>query len=396
MGEGRVAGSRLAAILAADVAGDSRLTRAYEEGAIVGLRTQRYQLNGPELINNKTAQTFARASRQGDRMRRRQFMAGLFVAGATIKRAQAQQVGRVYRLALVSPSTPVSALKDLLHDLLVRLNELGYVEGRNLEVALYSADGHPDRFAAVAREAVNGKPDAIYATVSDLVLQLKAATKTIPIVGATGDPVGFHIVDSLARPGGNVTGVSIDAGPELESKKLELLIDIVPGASRIGILQPRSGGLSPGEVSLRKAAEQRGVSLLPPRLEAPAGDAEYRQFFADMKEEHADALDVTPYPFNLAHGELIVALARQYRLPALYAYREQILQGGLMAYAFPRTDLYRHAAEQIDMIFKGTNPGDIPIYQARKWNLIINLRTAKALGLTIPLSVLASADEVIE
>jgi putative tryptophan/tyrosine transport system substrate-binding protein len=329
-------------------------------------------------------------------MRRRDVIAGLLCVVAAVPRSQAQQAGRVYRLALVSPSTPVSTLKDLFHDLLVRLNELGCVEGRNLEVELYSAEGHSERFADVAREAVKDKPDAICASVSDLVLQLKAATRTIPIVGATGDPVGFHIVDSLARPGGNVTGVSIDAGPEIETKKLELLTEVVPGASKIGILQPRAAGLSPGEVYLRKAAEQRGISLLAPRLETPAGDDEYRRFFAAMKEEHADAVYVTPYPFNLAHGELIVSFSMEYRLPALYAYREQVLQGGLMAYAFPRTDLYRHAAEQIDLIFKGANPGDIPIYQASKWNLIINLRAAKALGLTIPVSVLASADEVVE
>jgi putative ABC transport system substrate-binding protein len=228
-------------------------------------------------------------------------------------------------------------------------------------------------------------------------MAFKAATTTIPIVALVGDPVASGLVSSLAHPDGNITGVSIDAGIETYGKRLEILREMVPSVSRVAFLAPRVywqqhwfGG------QMREAADRLGITLLGPPLEMPVNGPEVQRVMAAMAQQGADAIVVSEVPENVPWRQLIVEEAAKYRLPAIYAERDYVDLGGLMAYAEDYADLFRHAAMQIDQILQGAKPADVPIYQSLGWKMIINLKTAKALGIEIPGSILTRADEVIE
>jgi putative ABC transport system substrate-binding protein len=313
--------------------------------------------------------------------------------------AQAQQTGKVYRIAIVHPSFPVVDLTETVPIPVFRgcfeeLRRLGIVEGENLVAERFSAEGRTERHPDLVREVVRRNPEVILVVGSSLVLALKAATRTIPIVLIGGDPVADGIVPSLARPGGNITGVSVDAGPGISGKRLELLREGIPRASRIGLLGSRVSWEAP--YSMYEEARRLGISLLGPPLNTPVQEAEYRRVFIAMAQQSAEALIVDSETDNVANRRLIVELAEKFRLPAIYPFRPFVDIGGLMAYASDVRDLGRHAAVQIDLILRGRKPGEIPIYRSTKFELIINLKTAKMLGLTIPPSLLARADEVIE
>jgi putative ABC transport system substrate-binding protein len=228
-----------------------------------------------------------------------------------------------------------------------------------------------------------------------LVQPLKAATATIPIVGSMADPVGLGLVASLAHPGGNMTGISIDTGPEIETKRLELLKEASPRVSRVGLLSRPLPG-SPYVKARQEAAQSLGILLVGPWPEGTIQEAEYRRVFEAMVQEHADALYVGSDPENTPNRRLIVELAEKNRLPAIYPYREYVEAGGLMAYAVDLVDLFTRLAGYIDQILKGASPGDIPIYQAAKFEFLINMKAAKAIGLTLPPALVLGADEVIE
>jgi putative tryptophan/tyrosine transport system substrate-binding protein len=330
-------------------------------------------------------------------MRRREFIAGLVVT-ATMRRAQAQQPAKVYRLAFVSVS-PVTEMTEAggvpaYRALYEELRRLGYVEGQNLLVERYSDDGHTERLAELARDVVRREPNLILGVGAPIALAFKAATATIPIVGITGDPIRQGIVASLARPDGNITGASVDPGLEIWGKRLELLREASPKVSKVGVV-----GTLQAEVvyrATREAVQSAGLYPVGPPIDAPLSAAEYRRFFTAMAQEGADALIVHDHIANWTNRQLIIELANENRLPAIYPWQEVVRLGGLMAYGIDLADLGRRAADQIDQIFKGTKPGEMPYYQPTTFKLSINLKTAKTLGLTIPLSLLASADEVIE
>jgi putative ABC transport system substrate-binding protein len=333
-------------------------------------------------------------------MRRRELIAGLLLA-ATTGRAQAQQSAKVYHIAIVHPSAPVAELTETgtarFVALFKELRRLGYVEGQNILVERYSGAGRTQHYSELASEVVRKKPDLIFTNTSRMVQNFKAATATIPIVGLMADPVPMGIVDSLARPGGNITGVCVDAGLEIQGKRLELLREAVPGISRVGFLASRDVWENPlGIAALRPAAERMGVSIIGPPLEGTLEEAEYRRVFDAMIEGHPDAVIVSDQTENSSNARLIVELAAKSRLPTIYPYREQVEAGGLMAYATDLSDLYRRAAGYVDQILKGAKPGEIPIYLAVKFELIVNVKAAKAIGLTIPPSLLLRANEVIE
>jgi putative ABC transport system substrate-binding protein len=229
-----------------------------------------------------------------------------------------------------------------------------------------------------------------------LVLNFKAATATIPIVGTMGDPVVYGIVPSLARPGGNITGASVDAGLEISGKRIELLREAIPRVSRVGFLATRWMWDQPYGSAIQEAAKRISISLLGPPLDAPYQEGEYRRVLAAMAQEGVDALIVTHQPENFTNRRLIVELAAEGKLPAMYGNRDFVEIGGLMAYGFDPADLGRRAADQIDQVLRGTQPAEIPIYQPTKFELSINLNTAKTLGIEVPPSLLARADEVIE
>jgi putative tryptophan/tyrosine transport system substrate-binding protein len=337
-------------------------------------------------------------------VKRREFIAGLLVA-ATTASAEAQQTGKVYRIAIVAPATPVAEIGENNRNPYIarayraffdELRRLGYVEGQNLVVARYSGEGRPDHFRALAVDVVGHKPDVVWAIGPQLLLAFKATTTTIPVVALTDDPLGYGSVTSLARPGGNITGVNADPSIEGWAKPLELLKEVIPRLSRVGFLVTRAVLGSRGAAVVREVSEKLGISLVPAPLDSPMDEAAFRRAFAMMAQEGVEAVYVTPGAETDANLRLIVDLAEKGRLPAVYGFRGAAEIGGLMAASYDLLELVRHNAVQIDQILKGANPGDIPFYQGTKFPLIINLKTAKALGITIPPSLLARADEVIE
>jgi putative tryptophan/tyrosine transport system substrate-binding protein len=328
-------------------------------------------------------------------MRRREFIAGLLVA-AGMPRAQAQQPAKVYRIAMVSPAMPVAVMRDATTNHVLRafsgeLRRLGYVEGKNLVVEMYSAEGHTERYPELARNVVQTKPDVIVPATNALARALGQATTTIPIVASLGDPLADGLVASLARPGGNITGLSTDAGNELVGKLLELLREAVPSAFKVAYLRTRPEGRK-----LSEEAQRVGVSLIGPPLQEPIQEPEYRRVFEAMEQDRAEALIVSSIAQNYAYRRLIVELAEKHRLPAIYPYRDFVELGGLMAYAVDLDGLYVRMADQIDQVFKGAKPGEMPIEQPIKFQLLINLKAAKTLAVTVPPSLVLRADEVIE
>jgi putative ABC transport system substrate-binding protein len=278
------------------------------------------------------------------------------------------------------------------------LRRLGYFEGQNLIVERYSAEGHRDRLAQLAEDVVRSKPDLIVTAGGPSARALKSATATIPIVASVGDPVVYGIAASVAHPGGNITGVSPDAGLETWGKRLALLKEIIPTLSKAGFLASRSQWEFPqgGGEATRGVARKLGIELVGAAVDEPMHDADYRRAFAAMSQDRVQALVVRDEPENLTNRRVIVELAEAARLPAIYPFRDHFDLGGLIAYAVDFLDLWRHLAQQVDQILKGTKPGEIPFFLATKFELRINLKAAKALGLTIPPSILAVADEVIE
>ncbi|HMH62032.1 MAG TPA: ABC transporter substrate-binding protein, partial [Bradyrhizobium sp.] len=275
------------------------------------------------------------------------------------------------------------------------LSRLGYVEGQNLGVERYSGDGRTERYAELARNVVNTHPDLILAVGARLSLDFKMATTTIPIVTMIIDPIAMGLVASIARPGGNITGVAIAAGLEIIGKRMGLLVEAMPKLSTVGYLASRPFWEDPRGAAVREAAKQAGISLSPVMLSA-FDEAEYQRVFRSMEQDRADAFMVSDEPENSINHATIVELAAKARIPAIYPFRDYVEAGGLMAYSIDLVDISRRLANLIDKILKGANPGDIPFYQPTKFELSINLKTAKALGLEMPAMLLGRADEVIE
>jgi putative ABC transport system substrate-binding protein len=254
-------------------------------------------------------------------------------------------------------------------------------------------------YARLTQDVVQRKPDLIYVVSSRMVGHFKAATTTIPVVGLFAYPVSYGLVAGLAKPGGNITGIDVDAGFDIGTKRLEMLREAIPSLTKVGFLASRGMWDGRGIIPMREAAQRLGISLIGPPLEGTIQETEYRRVFVAMKKEGAEAIFVSDQPENNAYMRLISELLEKSRLPAICPYR-YYLEGGvlgcLMSYGPSVVYEVRQAASYIDRILKGADPGDLPVQQATKIELIINLKTAKALGLTIPQSLLVRADEVIE
>jgi putative ABC transport system substrate-binding protein len=282
----------------------------------------------------------------------------------------------------------------LYKSLFVELRRLGYVEGQNLIVLRFSAKGDPALYDKTVVAAINSSPDVILVTgAAPFLLRIKALVHSIPVVATMADPVAFGVVSNLARPEGNITGISVDAGIEVWGKRLGILLEAVPTARRVGFLSTAPYWNGRAGDAVRAAARKFAVTLVGSPLEV-FQEPEYLRALNLLRFEQADGLLVTEG--HLDHGRVIVDLAERVRLPTLYSYREYVEMGGLMAYAVDRSNLLRQAARYIDMIFKGAKPGEVPIYQSDKYTTIINLKAAKAQGLTMPSSLVLRADEVIE
>jgi putative tryptophan/tyrosine transport system substrate-binding protein len=333
-------------------------------------------------------------------MRRREFVASIGVAIAASPSALAQRGSKQLRIAFVHSGIPAADLTESAGPFWVRrflqeLRRLGYVEGETVVVQRYSAEGHQERFAALAREVVTSEPDLIVMNYSVLARAFQAATSTIPLIGLVADPVRTGLVASLARPGGSFTGVSIDAGAEIIGKRLQLLKELLPLGQRIAYLGTPVEWNGPGAHDLRTAGAHLGLTVFGV-LSEQIDPQELRRLFDEAIRERADAAVVSSGGFFLAHRQLIVELAAASRLPAMYAFRDFIEAGGLAAYAPDLGEAAERLASQVDQVLKGAKPGDVPVHQASKFALVINITTARALGLTIPPTLLARADEVIE
>ena len=274
------------------------------------------------------------------------------------------------------------------------MRELGYVEGQNLVIERRYAEGKLDRLPALASELVRLGVDVIVPVGGPAIRAAKAATTTIPIVMFGGsDPVAAGFVTSLARPGGNITGVLILPGDTLSGKKLELLREAVPQAERIALQAPADDPrFRPAAQEAQEAASALGIKLVV--VEVQGGD--YARAFATIAAERAAALFVGATPGLARDGRRIIEQAAKHKLPAMYEWPEQVEDGGLMSYGSTQNALFRRVAAYVDRIFKGTKPGDLPVEQPATLELVINLKTAKALGLAIPPTLLQRADRVIE
>jgi ABC-type uncharacterized transport system substrate-binding protein len=311
--------------------------------------------------------------------------------------AQAQQAGRIARIGYLALDLAAGDPRGR-EAFLQGLRDLRYIEGRNIFIEYRDAAGKPERFPALATELLALEVDVIVATGGTAAtLAAKDATKTVPIVfPAVGDPVEEGIATSLARPDGNVTGLSVLV-PELLTKSLELLEQAVPGVTRVALLmkpdsmpeRARKGRLAAAEVAARVLRLQLHVVEV-------RGPNDFDRAFADMRGMRVSAACVLATPVFESHRRRLVDLATQSRLPTVYAFRGWAEDGGMMSYEPDITDMFRRAATYVDKILKGAKPGDLPIEQPTKFHLILNLKTAKTLGLTIPPSLLARADEVIQ
>jgi putative ABC transport system substrate-binding protein len=332
----------------------------------------------------------------GRAMRRREFITTF---GATLAAwplaAYAQQPDKIPRLCFLTfdPGTLQSRSPrfDVFFD---SLRELGYVNGQTISIDYLSAEGLDERFPDLVSECLRRKADIIAVSTTPAAQAAKRATRTIPIVLiALGDPVGTGLVESVAKPGGNVTGMSMMV-PELAVKRLELLKEAVPGLSRVLVLSYLADPIAPLQVAaLDKAAPLLGVTIFVRDIRTEADIA--AAFDAGVRER-VDGLLMTAESVLVVHRVKISEFAARLKLPAVYPYSIQVTDGGLMAYDVNIPDLHRNAALYVDKILKGVKPSDLPIQQPAKLRLVINLKTAKALGLKLPPSLLARADEVIE
>ena len=305
--------------------------------------------------------------------------------------ARAQQAAKTYTIGFLSPAL-VTTQGDTIF--LGALHELGWIEGRNLVFERRHGDNRPDRLNEAAGELVRLNVDVIVAIGTLGPLAAKRATTTIPIVMANaGDPLGSGLVASLARPGGNVTGMSLMA-PDLGGKRLELLKEALPRCARVAVVWNSANPYPAFVFNETKAAGQAlGVQVHSLEVRSPE---DFPGAFAVTQSLRPDALIVVEDPLTVSHRKPIIEFAARHRVPALYGLKEFAVDGGLISYGASLADLYRRAAGYVDKILKGAKPADLPVQQPTKFEFFINLKTAQALGLEIPATLLARADEVIE
>ena len=327
-------------------------------------------------------------------MRRREFVTLLGGAAAWPLTAWAQQPGKVSRIGyLGTSSAPLE--RPLVDAFLQKLRELGHVDGKTIVLEYRWAEGQDDRLPDLAAELVRAKPDVIVTTGSPGTLAAKRATDTIPIVFASsGNPIKAGLVASLNRPGGNVTGFTI-SGPELEGKRVQFLKDSVPTLSHLAMLW---NSANPGNVDFFPATQTAADALaltLGPVMDVRRID-DFNDAFSAIAVAKPDAMIVNPDRFLLAHRQEIVNFASRNRLPTMYPYKAYVDAGGLVSYAASDLDQFRRTAVYVDNILKGAKPADLPVQEPIKFELVINLKTARALGVNISREFLLLADEVIE
>jgi len=329
-------------------------------------------------------------------MHRRAFLGtvttGLFV---TTLAAEAQPATKTWRIGFLASGFREGAGADVrIAPFSQGLHELGYIEGRHVILETRYAEGRVERFPALAAELVNLKVDVLVATSTPGALAAKQATSTIPIVmAAVGEPVEVKLVESLAHPGGNITGLSISA-PQLAAKRLDLLKQTLPTLSRVTVVwNSANQGMQARFLETQRGAHLLGVSIHSIAIQSPA---DFDPVFGAMVKDRPESLLVLADTVTVANRQRAIEFAARNRVPAIYEVRAFVEDDGLMSYGIDMSDHYRRAAVYVDKILKGAKPTDLPVEQPTKFELVINLKTAKALGLTIPPSLLQRADQVIE
>jgi putative ABC transport system substrate-binding protein len=319
-------------------------------------------------------------------------LATLFLANVSL--ADAQQTGKIFRIGYLDAGT-ASGSAVLLEAFRQEMSKLGWIEGKNITIEYRFAEGKNDRLPELAADLVRLKVDLIVVDAGPSALAAKGATSAIPIVMTNvGDPVGFGLVASLARPGGNVTGLS-SLSPELITKRLEILKDAVPKLARVGLL--RSPTSITTEIQLKEVKPTAlALKLKLEEIETQPDPKGLESAFQTAKQKQVNAIMLQATRQFFAERKRIVELAVKYRLPAIYSQKEFVDEGGLMSYGADYDDLYRRAAVYVDKILKGAKPADLPVQQATKFEFIINLKAAKQIGLTVPSEVLARANKVIK
>jgi putative tryptophan/tyrosine transport system substrate-binding protein len=335
-------------------------------------------------------------------MRRRHFIS--LLGGAAVAwplAVAAQQSTNSKRLAIFSPAEPSADLRDhseikKYRAFFAELRRLGWIEGQNLKVESYGREQNTSGPEALAAEIVRSNPDVIHIVGPGAVIFRELASR-IPIVVITTDPVKQGIAESLAHPGGNFTGTSIDAGLSIHGKRIELLREMVPTMSKLGCLALRFQWNGPSAApAIRAAAETAGLPLAVSLLEFDTSEADVRAAVESISRDGANAVMVLDSPQVLQNSALIAKLLGDAKLPAIFTFTESVEAGGLMAYSFDLIEVHKRAAHNIDAILRGAKPGDIPFYRVTKFELSLNLKTAKQLGLSVPPALVAIADKVIE
>ncbi len=327
-------------------------------------------------------------------MERRAFLGALTGGLLAAPLAAEAQKPRMPRLCVLGADSLSSQWASRYNAFIQGLNELGYVDGRNITIDFLSAEGRYDRFPALAAECVRLKPDVIVAYTTPGALAAKKATGTIPIVmGPVGDPVGTGILASLAHPGGNVTGQTVMAS-DLSAKRLQLLKEAVPGLSRVVALSHLTDPI--GRLQVQEMEQAAGPLGLRFQNQGIRTSDDLAAAFDAATKDAAQGLVTTIETIFIIHRARVVELAAKHRLPAMYPVRDFADSGGLMSYGPNTLSLYRHTAVYVDKILKGAKPADLPVQEPTTFEFVVNLKTAKALGLTIPPALLARADEVIE
>jgi putative tryptophan/tyrosine transport system substrate-binding protein len=325
-------------------------------------------------------------------MRRREFISLIGGAAAWPLAARAQRGGKIWRVGMLDSTSPTVNAANF--DALRRgMREHGYVEGQNLVIEYRSADGRNERYPELAAELVRLKVDVIVTRGTPAVLAVRSATATIPVVMAAIAEPPTAVIASLAHPGGNVTGLSAFTS-ELELKRVELIREVVPGVARVAAMYNMDNPVF--LTRWQRLEEAAGSVGFQPQLLDVREPRDLERAFDKAMAQRADALIVSNDSLTLANRKRIAELAAMHRLPAIYGSREFVDAGGLIAYAVKLPDQYRRAATYVDKILKGAKPADLPVEQPTKFELVVNLKTAKALGLDVPPTLLATADEVIE
>jgi putative ABC transport system substrate-binding protein len=331
-------------------------------------------------------------------MRRRDFVAGaLSFAAAT--RVAAQPVANSRRLAIVSISGSHPQMRDdsgnYMAVFLAELRRLGQIEGQNLTIERYGKEQYQSDATALAAQVVRSNPDVIY-VIDPGATYFQHETSKIPIVTITNDPVGLGFAQSLAHPGGNITGVAAEPDASIHGKRIALLREMFPAMSKLVCIAARRAWERSSGAPVRAAADAAGVSLVSVLIDLPGNATIYRNAIAQAARDGADAIMMLDSPDALANRAVISEAIAEARIPAIHAFVEAVDAGGLMAYSFDLKELIKRMAGNVDAILRGANPAEIPFYQVSKFELSINLKAAKALGLSVPATLLATANKVVE